>query len=272
MGIITISILFNNALELLPPQRRSPIKRMRLLCRTVILLPHLDRFVRLSRDEPQSRLIKRTAHDPSLRIQTPRLRNRILILEAMSGLPVPESHAPIVSTRKEHVVFVHSHGIDDGVVPFKVLHEVRFGQQPLLDLARRSGRKRVLGRMRNEASHTLLVVRQHAHCFSGREVVRSHGAVQAGGDDLGVGRLRQDRTDGLLVTRQDVDVASCAHVPDADDAIAAACAEDVECGVELEGVDARQVAVVVSYYFVCFQVPALDHLVLATGEKVRVAW
>ena len=37
---------------------------------------------------------------------------------------------------------------------------------------------------------------------------------------------------------EDVDVGACAHIPDANDPVATAGAEDVESGVEREGVDA----------------------------------
>lgn len=68
-----------------------------------------------------------------------------------------------------------------------------------------------------------------------------------------------------------VDVAAGAHIPDADDAIAAAGAEDVEGGVQLEGVDATEMAVVFADDFVRFQVPALDLFVLGAAEQVWVA-
>ena len=76
----------------------------------------------------------------------------------------------------------------------------------------------------------------------------------------------------MLVSAEDVDVASGAHVPDAGDAISTSCDEDIECGVESEGVDTGQVAVVVADHFVGFQVPAFDHFVFGAGEEVRVPW
>jgi len=68
-----------------------------------------------------------------------------------------------------------------------------------------------------------------------------------------------------------VDVASGAHVPDAGDTVAAPSDEDVESGVEGEGVDAAEVAVVVANDFVGFEIPALDHFVLAAGEEIGMA-
>lgn len=53
--------------------------------------------------------------------------------------------------------------------------------------------------------------------------------------------------------------------------VAAAGDEDVQRRVERAAVHARQVAVVVPHHLVHFEVPALDHLVVADGEQVRVA-
>ena len=71
---------------------------------------------------------------------------------------------------------------------------------------------------------------------------------------------------------QNVHVGARAHVPDADDAVAATRAQDVEGRVDGHGVHARQVAVVVADHFVRFQVPAFDHFVFGAGEEVGVAW
>ena len=68
-----------------------------------------------------------------------------------------------------------------------------------------------------------------------------------------------------------MDVGAGPHVPDAGDAVAAAGDEDVEGGVQGEGVDAAEVAVVVADHLVGFEVPAFDHFVFAAGEEVGVA-
>lgn len=114
------------------------------------------------------------------------------------------------------------------------------------------------------------MVGEDAHGFAGGEVVHSYCAVEGGGDDLRVGGLRYDRGDCLFVAGEDVDVAACTHVPDSDDTIATAGAEDVQGGVEGESVDAREVTVVMPDHLVGLEIPALDHLVLGAGEEVRV--
>lgn len=42
--------------------------------------------------------------------------------------------------------------------------------------------------------------------------------------------------------------------------------------MERQCVDAAEVAVIVADHLVRLQIPAFDHLVLATGEQVRVSW
>ena len=71
---------------------------------------------------------------------------------------------------------------------------------------------------------------------------------------------------------EDVDVASGSHVPDPGHTVSAAGDEDIEGGVNGEGVDTGEVAVIVSDYFVGFEVPAFYHFVFAAGEEVGMSW
>ena len=68
-----------------------------------------------------------------------------------------------------------------------------------------------------------------------------------------------------------MDVRARSHIPDTNDAVAAARCQDVEGRVNSEGVDAGKMAVVVPDDLVGFEVPAFDHFVLAAGEEVGVA-
>ena len=68
-----------------------------------------------------------------------------------------------------------------------------------------------------------------------------------------------------------MDVAPGAHIPNTGDTVAATRYEHVERRVQSEGVDAAEVAVVVTNDLVCLEIPALDHLVLAAREEVWVA-
>ena len=107
---------------------------MRILCSILILLPHLDRLVRLARDKSQSTQIESRAHDTRLCIKRTRLRDRIFVLEPVTGLPVPEGHTAVVASGEKDIVFVDGERVDDAVVAFKVLHEVSAWAEPLLDL------------------------------------------------------------------------------------------------------------------------------------------
>lgn len=245
---------------------------MRLLRSILILPPHLNSLIRLARNQPESRNIKHGAHNACLRIQTPRLRHRLHILEPMPCFPVEERDAPVVPAGEEDVILVHGNGVDYGIVALEILHKLSLGTQPLLYLPRRGGGEGVFGWMGAEGADALFVVREHTHRLAGRQVVHAHCAVQGGRDDLWVCRLGDDARDGAFVAREDVDVAAGAHVPDAHDAIAAAGAEDIQGGVQGESVDAAQVAVVVADYFVGFEVPAFDHFVLRAGEEVGMPW
>ena len=59
---------------------------------------------------------------------------------------------------------------------------------------------------------------------------------------------------------QAVDLVLRPHVPDARDGVPAAGDEEVERGVELEGEDSREVAVVVPYDLVRLEIPALYYI------------
>lgn len=70
---------------------------------------------------------------------------------------------------------------------------------------------------------------------------------------------------------EDVDVGSCSHIPYSRYTVAAARDEDVEGGVECQGVDTAEMTVVVPYHFVGFEVPAFYHFVFSAGEEIGVA-
>lgn len=211
---------------------------MRLLSSILILPPNLNSLIRLASNQPQPAQIKHTTHHARLRIQGPRLRNTILILKPMSRLPIPKRHAPVVPAGEEHVILVHGNGVDDAVVAVEILHEISLGTEPLFYLTWGGGGEGVFCWVAAEATDALLVVGKDAHGFAGCEVVHADCAVETTAYYLRICRLGDDGGDGLFVAAEDVDVASCAHVPDSYYAVAAAGAEDIERGVEGEVVDA----------------------------------
>lgn len=72
-----------------------------------------------------------------------------------------------------------------------------------------------------------------------------------------------DVGDGGRVTGKDVYLRFGAHVPYAGGGVSARGDEDVEGGVQAEGVHAGEMAVVLPYDLVDFEVPAFDGLARA---------
>lgn len=217
-------------------QGRLPLQRVCLWRGIGILFPDFDSLISLTTDQPRPRMVKNGAHHPRLSIQTARLSRRVQRLEPMPALPVPKAHRPVVSTRKQHVLVVDRQGVDNGVVAVKVLHEGSLGALPLLDAPCAACCEGELGWVGGQGADALFVVGQHAHCLARGEIPHSDGGVQAAGYDLGVGFLTDKVGDGAGVARQDMDIASGAHVPYTSYAVAATGDEDVEGWVELEGV------------------------------------
>ena len=86
------------------------------------------------------------------------------------------------------------------------------------------------------------------------------GRVHGASDDLWIGILAFDVGDGGRVAREDVYLSLGAHVPHAGGGVSATGDEDVEGGVQVECVHAREVTVVLAYDLVDLEVPAFDHL------------
>ena len=169
-----------------PPQRRSPIQRMALRRRVLILPPDLNCLICLTHNQPQPCPIKRAAHDARLGVQTARLRRRVQRLEPVARLPVPEADAPVVAAGEEYVVLVHGQAVDDGVLAVEVLHEGPFRAFPLLDGAGGAGGEGEFGGVQGESADAFFVVCEDARGLAGREVPESDGAIEGGGDDLRV--------------------------------------------------------------------------------------
>ena len=62
---------------------------------------------------------------------------------------------------------------------------------------------------------------------------------------LGISRLREDAADGVVVAGEAVHLHLRPHVPDAADAVAPACHQDVQRRVQCQAVHAAQVPMVV---------------------------
>merc|ERR1712226_1582418 len=98
-------------------------------------------------------------------------------------------HAAIVRSRYEYIIRIHSQGINNGIVAYKVLHEVTLGTLPQFNIVRRGSRKGVQFGMQNQPSDTLLVVGQGGSALAGRQVPEFHSGVMAGRDHLWLRRL-----------------------------------------------------------------------------------
>lgn len=125
--------------------------------------------------------------------------------------------------------------------------------------------------MRGERSDALLVMGKHSHALARGQVPKTHSRVHRSSNDLGVRLLRNDGRHSALVAGKDHDVCPRAHVPDPSYTVSARRDEHVEGGVQRERVDAGEVAVVVANHAVAFEVPTLDHFVLAAGEEIWMA-
>jgi hypothetical protein len=92
--------------------------------------------------------------------------------------------------------------------------------------------------------------------------------------------LRDDGVHGVLVAAQDVDHGPGPDVPDPHGRVPAPAEDDVQRGVDRDGVDAAQVPVVLADALVLLQVPAphalsltpQNYLILAAREQVGVVW
>merc|ERR1719198_2616716 len=60
-----------------------------LLGRVGVLFPHLDRLVRLARDQTAARFVEGGREDATLALERAGLRDGLQRLEAVAGLPIP---------------------------------------------------------------------------------------------------------------------------------------------------------------------------------------
>jgi len=65
-----------------------------------IFLPHLDGLVSLTCHKSAARYVITAGVDAGLAVQAARLYNRVLLLEDVAALPVPEPDAAIVTTTR----------------------------------------------------------------------------------------------------------------------------------------------------------------------------
>ena len=153
---------------LLPPRRH--VDRVRNLARAVVLLPYLDRLVRLARDQPGTRQVELGREYPVLGVEAARLGHRARRLEAVAGAVVPEPHRAVVGAAHHDAVVVHGQRVDDGPVTGQVLDEPPLLPRPLLDVVGRAAQERVLERRLGQRPDRLLVVRERRHALAGGEV------------------------------------------------------------------------------------------------------
>ena len=62
---------------------------------------HLDGFVRTTSDQPRPRHVERRAEHSRLRLQRPRLRHVVHVLERGARVPVPERERAVVAAGEE---------------------------------------------------------------------------------------------------------------------------------------------------------------------------
>ena len=237
----------------------------------LIFLPNLDGLVCLACEQSSSRQVKLGRIDAILRIQTPRLCHGLRLLEVVPRRVVPEIHGAVVGRRHEDAVVVHGQSIHDGLVARQVLDEAAVASLPLLQGVRRARNEGILERGHGQSPDALLVMSQRRHALAGGQVPQLDGGIVRPGDDLRIGRFGEERPDRVVVAGQAVDLVLGPHVPHTGHGVPAAGHEQVQGGVELEGEDAAEVAVVVSHHLVGLQIPALDLLVFAGAEQVGVA-
>ena len=63
---------------------------------------------------------------------------------------------------------------------------------------------------------------------------------------LGIGGTGEDGTNGIIVTRHAEDLKLCSHVPDATNRIPSSCHDEIQCGVQFQRVDAREMSMIVA--------------------------
>mmetsp|Transcript_40194 Transcript_40194/g.94503 ORF Transcript_40194/g.94503 Transcript_40194/m.94503 type:complete len:344 (-) Transcript_40194:432-1463(-) len=236
-----------------------------------VLPPYLDSLVRLPRNQPRTSKIEGGTIHPVLCLQASRLRRRLRLLIEIPRRVVPEGNDPVVPAAHGDAVVVDRQVVDHAVVPRHILQKRSIPAAPLSTGVGGSGHEGVLKGGSGERPHALLVVRQRGPAFSRRQVPHFDGAVVGSCDDHGIGRFGDQRADGVVVSREDVDLMFAPHVPDAGDGVASSGHEDVERRVHLEAEDAGEMAVVVADDLVGLEVPTLDHFVLSGGEKVGMA-
>jgi len=92
----------------------------------------------------------------------------------------------------------------------------------------------------------------------------------AAGDDLGLGRLADDASDRVGVSREGVNVGLGPHVPDARRRVPARGHQDVDGRVQRQRIHGAQVAVVMADNLVVLQIPAFHLPVFPTAEQIRM--
>jgi len=103
---------------------RLPVERVCLFRGVLILLPNLDRLVRLSSDETQAGFVECRAHDTCFSFERTRLCDTFAMLEPMACLPVVERGFAVVATGEHDVILIYRECVDDAVDRREVLHEI----------------------------------------------------------------------------------------------------------------------------------------------------
>jgi len=241
-----------------------------------VRLPNLDALVGFPGNQAGARQVKLQRVNAVLGLlERPRLHLGAFLLEAVARCVVPKVHRPVVAARHEHPVVLGRHRVDHGVVARQLLQEATILALPLAQAVGPGRHKGALLQCRGgvtQAPHGLLVVREGGKALAGRQIPQLDRLVVGAGNDLGVRRGGQDGTDSVFVPGQHVQLRLGAHVPDPRHGVAAGGDENVEGGVQLEGVHSGKVSVVVSHYLICFQIPAFDRLVFGCAEQVGMSF
>lgn len=126
--------------------------------------------------------------------------------------------------------------------------------------------------MQHNTTNTLLVVCQSAHAFTRCQIPQPHCRVMRSGDDLWVCGLRDDTSYGVCVSNESVDVCLCSHVPNASCGITTGSDKNIQCWMQCHAVNCRQMAVVVTNYFVVLKIPAFDLTIFTAREQIWMSW
>lgn len=147
---------------------------------------------------------------------------------------------------------------------------VTTGLTPKAYLVGRGRGKAALRVVVHHGPDALFVMRQRSSSQASPYVPEANHLVVRPGDDLRLVCLAYDGLDGVTMTTQHVNASFGAHIPEASSGISTAGNQQVQLGMQSQGVHGTEMTVELADHFVLLEVPTLHHLVFATREQVRM--